>query len=208
MKIICLHTAQSHVAGFASLFAKEGWDAELEHMVRPDMLARARTGGPDAVADDLDRMLGSFEGADAVLCTCSTLGELIEDIGSDIVVRIDRPAMEQAARYQKVMLAICLESTRRPSAALFENCAKAKQSHVVLCEDAWPHFEAGDLAAFNRAIAQSIGAAVIGAPDTDCILLAQASMQGAAPLLMDIGVPVLATPALAVRRTIQIARRA
>ncbi len=207
MKITCLHTAQSHVENFTAVFAKEGWDEALDHIVRPDLLARAQTDGSRDLSDDLRDLLHRCEGADAVLCTCSTLGALVEDIAAENVVRIDRPAMEMAARYGKVMLAICLESTRLPSSALFEACAKGKEADVVLCAEAWTHFEAGEMSAFHRSIAQSVGAAMIDAPQTECIVLAQASMQGAGPLLLDIGVPVLATPSLAVRQAIKIARR-
>jgi len=207
MTITCLHTGQSHVDGFTRLFAAEGWDGAVEHIVRDDLLSRAQAEGTEAVAADVAALLARFTQDDTVLCTCSTLGTLVERLGGDNVLRIDRPAMEAAASYRSVMLAICLESTRAPSVALFQDCANARAPDVVFCEDAWPYFEAGDMPSFNRAIAQSVGTAMIDAPETECIVLAQASMQGAAPYLMDIGVPVLATPPLAVRRAIKIARR-
>ncbi len=207
MKITCMHTAQSHVEGMTALFANQGWDGALEHVVRPDLLARAQSDGIDAVAQDVGAVLADCADANAVLCTCSTLGALVEASGTGKAVRIDRPAMEQAASYRNVMLAICLESTRAPTVALFEDCAKGREPVVVLCDGAWAHFEAGDMSGFNRAVAQSVGAAMISAPETACIVLAQASMQGAAPYLMDMGIPVLTTPMLAVRRAIQVARR-
>jgi hypothetical protein len=207
MKITCLHTAQSHVESMTRLFAKHGWDGALEHVVRPDLLARAQSEGVDAVAQDVSAVLEQCGDADAVLCTCSTLGALVESSGTGKQVRIDRPAMEEAASYRNVMLAICLESTRGPSVALFKDCAKGRTPDVVFCKGAWSAFESGDMPGFSRAVAQSVGTAMIDAPETDCIVLAQASMQGAAPYLMDIGVPVLTTPTLAVRRAIRIARR-
>ncbi|SFS67879.1 hypothetical protein SAMN04488040_1473 [Sulfitobacter marinus] len=207
MKITCLHTGQSHVEGFTRLFDAEGWDGAVEHIVRDDLLSRAQAEGTEAVAADVAAVLERFTQADTVLCTCSTLGALVERLGGDNVLRIDRPAMEAAACHRSVMLAICLESTRAPSVALFQDCAKGSVPNVVFCEDAWPYFEAGDTLGFNRSIAQSVGAAMIAAPQTDCIVLAQASMQGAAPYLLDIGLPVLATPPLAVRRAIKVARR-
>jgi len=207
MTITCLHTGQSHVDGFTRLFAAEGWDGAVEHIVRDDLLSRAQTDGTEAVAADVGAVLEQFTQDDTVLCTCSTLGTLVERLGGDNVLRIDRPAMEAAASHRSVMVAICLESTRAPSVALFQDCAKGRMPDVVFCEDAWPYFEAGDMPSFNRTIAQSVGAAMVAAPQTDCIVLAQASMQGTAPYLMDIGLPVLATPPLAVRRAIKIARR-
>ena len=203
MKITCLHTAQSHVAGFSDLFAQEGWDGDLDHVVRPDLLARAQGEGA-ALADDLRGLIAGLDG-DVILCTCSTLGPIVEGFGDQRVLRIDRPAMEAAARYDHVMLAICLESTRAPSVALLRDCGS--EANVVLCDDAWPHFEAGDMNGFHRAIAARVGSALIDVPKTDCIVLGQASMRGAAVLLADTGMRILTTPILAVRRAIGIARR-
>ena len=210
MKITCLHTAQVHVDRFDGLFAAQGWDGALDHIVRPDLLVRAQADGIEAVAEDLHTLLEGAEGADAVLCTCSTLGPLVDRFDRPTVLRIDRPAMTAAAAYPNVLIAVCLESTRSASLALFEDCAKGTtaQAQVVICPAAWPHFEAGDMNAFYRQIAQSVGQAVVAAPQTGCIVLAQASMQGAAMLLSDMGVPVLATPVLAVRQAIRIARQA
>lgn len=208
MKITCLHTAQSHVAGFAKLFDSAGWDGALDHIVRADLLARAQRDGVQAVADDLQDVVGDLAGSDAILCTCSTLGQVVENLAGARVLRIDRPATEAAVSYRHVMVVICLESTRGPTMALFDACARGQgaQARVVVCTDAWPHFEAGDMTAFHRRIVQSVARAMADAPETDCILLAQASMQGAALFLSDLGRPVLTTPALAVRRAIKTAR--
>lgn len=210
MKITCLHTAQVHVDRFAGLFAAQGWDGALDHIVRPDLLARAQADGLDAVTGDLEVELTGAVDADVVLCTCSTLGPLIDRFDRADVLRIERPAMSAAAAYPSVLIALCLESTRSPSLALFEACAKdtGAQARVVICSDAWPHFEAGDMNAFYRSIAQSVGTVVLAAPQTGCIVLAQASMQGAAMLLSDMGVPVLTTPVLAVQHAIKTARQA
>ncbi len=206
MRIICLHTAECHVAGFAALFKAARWDGTLEHVVRPDLLARAQAEGLEAVAQDIRDLVADARDAEATLCTCSTLGPLIDALGIQNVLRIDRPVMEQAARFDRVMLALCLESARAATVALFKDCAQ-KQPVVVMCPQAWPHFEAGEMAAFYRSIAQSVGQAMIDAPRTDCIVLAQASMRGAAVLLSDLGVRVLTTPQPAVQRAIDIARR-
>jgi hypothetical protein len=206
MNITCLHTAQSHVAAFDTCFAREGWEGALNHIVRADLLARAQQDGADAVARDLRSILADHA-ADAILCTCSTLGPVLERFGDPRLVRIDRPAMEAAAAYPAVLLAICLESTRSASAALFADCAKGRVPRIIMCDGAWPLFEAGEMTGFYRRIAATVGQALIALPDTDCIVLGQASMQGAALLLADTGVPVLTTPDLAVRRAIMVARR-
>ena len=61
--------------------------------------------------------------------------------------------------------------------------------------------------AFYSAIVSDVLAGMDALADTDCVVLAQASMQGAAALLSDLGVPVMTTPVLAVRRAMQTARR-
>lgn len=206
MNITCLHTAQSHVAAFEARFAKAGWDGALSHIMRTDLLARAQQDGADTVEHDLRCIVADHAG-DAILCTCSTLGPVLEKLGDPRLVRIDRPAMEAAARYKTVLLAICLESTRAASAALFADCSGGRLPRIVMCDEAWPLFGAGDMNGFYRRIAAVVGQKLIASPETDCIVLGQASMQGAALLLCDTGVPVLTTPDLAVRRAIMIARR-
>ncbi len=177
--------------------------------MRPDLLARAQHEGIQAVAADLQAVVGDLHGSDAILCTCSTLGQAVEDLAGVRVLRIDRPAIKAAVAFRHVLVVICLESTRTPTLALFDVCAKghATQATIVLCAEAWPHYEAGDLTAFHRSIVQSVAEAVVKAPETDCILLAQASMQGAALFLADLGRPTLTTPGLAVRRAIKTARQ-
>lgn len=203
MKITCLHTAKPHVETFSQLFDSAEWEGGVDHMVRPDLLARAQD-GDTGLAPDLRALIAGLQG-DVILCSCSTLGPMAEASGDARFLRIDRPAMEAAARFDHVMLAICLPSTQEPSLALLRECGG--DARVVLCAGAWPLFEAGDRNGFHRAVAAGIGRALVDAPQTDCILLGQASMQGAAVLLADTGIRVLVTPKMAVQRAIGIARR-
>jgi Asp/Glu/hydantoin racemase len=104
-----LHTADVHVATFGALLAElaPGW-GEL-HEVDERLLADARAGID--VSDRLAARLGALAaaGADVIVCTCSTLGELAEQValplrpsgrglrpGAVPVLRVDRP-MAQAA---------------------------------------------------------------------------------------------------------------
>jgi hypothetical protein len=66
---------------------------------------------------------------------------------------------------------------------------------TLLMENAWPLFQAGDEAGFARHIADIIQHTW---PRPDAIVLAQASMAGAADLLKHAPVPVLASPRLGV----------
>jgi hypothetical protein len=214
MRISFLHTADVHVATFDRIFADLKSDALLTHRVAPELLTRARADGLESVRADTMRALAELATADAVVCTCSTLGPLADSFAEtcDHVFRIDRPVMEEACRIGgRILMAICLESTRAPSLALLEQCAdraNTKISVVVhVCDAAWPFFEAGDIDGFAVTIAQGIRKR-LGEPDgIDCIVLAQASMRVAAPALDDVGVPVLTSPLMAAMRSIQIAAR-
>ena len=197
MRIACLHTAQVHVATFNALFTEKAPDAQLWHMVREDLLAQAQVGGLEIVAEPLFNAMAEMAEADAILCTCSTLGPLVDQMGNPKAIRIDRPVMEAAVQAgPKPLLALCLESTRTASLGLLTQAATPEITPTVhMCEGAWAHFEAGDMGGFAEAIAASVRAAVDG---HDCVVLGQASMQVAEPLLADLGIPILSSPALAV----------
>lgn len=213
MKITCLHTADAHVATFGALFAEAGLDGSVEHIVRADLLSRARGQGICAVRDEVQRALTVMTDADAVLCTCSTLGPLIDDMArTDArLLRIDRPLMEHAvAQGDRVLVAICLESTRAGTLDLLKAVAaetgRIVKPSLLLCVEDWPLFEAGRSADFARAIADRIRQALADTSGLRAVVLGQASMAGAAAHLTDVSLPVLSSPKLAVDRAIKIAR--
>ena len=182
--ISCLHTAQVHVETFGGLIA------DARHVVREGLLTRARSEGTDAVRDEVVKTLIEMVKDGPVLCTCSTLGPLVDEMGDTQIVRIDRPAMELAvAGGGEIVVAICLESTREATLALFDQVATGRATaKLVLCDQAWPYFEAGNMAAFSTEIQRVLegqGARV---------LLAQASMAIAADGLRDSGIEVFTTP--------------
>ncbi len=206
MKIACLHTADVHVATFGALM--DGPDRAIRHIVRPDLLTRAQADGVDSVGGEVLALLSELASADAVLCTCSTLGVIVDQIGLEHVLRIDRPAMNAALKHgPKVMLAICLDSTRMASLSLLNDCAAGDplEPTVVLCTDAWAAFLAGDMDGFADKIVRHIHA-ICANTQFDAIVLAQASMQVAAPRLANLGVPVLTTPAPAAEATLAVAQ--
>lgn len=193
--ISCLHTAQVHVETFDALMPG------ARHRVREDLLERARAHGAASVRDDLHAVLEDLRKGGPVLCSCSTLGPLVDEMGDPYLLRIDRPAMEAAvaagAACSALIIVICLESTRDATLALFEEVAKKANgtwsAKLVLCERAWPYFEVGDEAGFVDAIVSALkGPAFVdtGVP----VLLAQASMAAAAPTLEAEGRRVFTTP--------------
>lgn len=220
MRIALLHTAQAHVETFEQIFAALDPSAELTHRVAPALLATAQAQGVEAVrAPTLAALAALSARADAVLCTCSTLGPLVDEAARTTprLLRIDRPLMRRACEDgPRILLAYCLESTLAPSLALLTECAAAMGCAaapiVVPCAGAWAHFEAGDQAAYAAAIAAAVEESLAqqGGPSAvnnvvDSIVLAQASMRAAAPLLRALGPPIRSAPVLAAEAALTLA---
>lgn len=114
------------------------------------------------------------------------------------VLRVDRAMAERAvATGPRIGVAAALESTLGPTEDLLRQVADEAGTPVelrrILCTEAWPLFEAGDRAGFSAAVADAVRA---GAAGCDVVVLAQASMAGAADRLGDLPIPVLSSPRL------------
>ncbi|RKT27804.1 hypothetical protein BXY70_3154 [Roseovarius halotolerans] len=206
MALTLLHTAELHRGAFDALRDRVAPGAELRHVVRPDWLERAKDGTPGDVAAEIAEMVGAAGGP--VLCSCTTIGAAAEEAGA---MRIDWPMMQAAARRGgAVMLAYAAESTLEPSRALLERAIRAEGGtgpvHLLALTEFWPLFQAGEHEAFEAAIAAAIRAAVPDIEGPGVVVLAQASMAGAAERLDDLGVPVLASPEQALRAALGAAR--
>ena len=220
-----LHTGEAHVGAFAALFEEILPEAMLSHLVREDLLLRAQLAGgltPEVAAEtagSLRELAG--QGAALLLCTCSTLGPAVEAAAAAIevpVLRVDRPLAEAAvAAGGRLLVVAALETTLAPTRALLEDAA-AKAGRDVSLEmlslpEAWEAFEAGDGEGYRRQIAAAVRNKVeAAAPGNgtevfDAVVLAQASMAGAAEALTDLGIPVLSSPRLAVERAAELYRR-
>jgi hypothetical protein len=201
--LVLLHTGQAHVATFDGLLERQAPDVPAEHVVEQALLDDARREGmtPEIERRIEARLRAAFEqGATTVLCTCSTIGGSAEAIGRRHgwpVLRVDRAMAAMAvALGPRITVAAALASTLEPTCLLIEDEAQRANASIqltsLLCQDAWELFEAGALEAYHQRIATCIRGADLG----DVVVLAQASMAGAAPLLADLDVPVLSSPAL------------
>lgn len=213
MRIAFLHTADVHVATFDQIFDDIGAHVQLDHHVDASLLDRARRDGIEAVRADVVSLLARLSEADAVLCTCSTLGPLADVAAKSAtnIVRIDRPLMAQACSDgAKTLVALCLNSTRDATLDLLKDCAsqagKTIEPVVVLCDEAWAFFEAGDTEAYAASITKAIKARLANETGVKSIVLAQASMRVAEAGLADVGIAVHSSPVLAARRCLEVAR--
>lgn len=194
-----IHTAAVHSITFDALRNRIAPGTELHHQVRSSWLTEAQNGISPFLASEISKAVAEIDGT--VICTCTTIGPVAEAAGA---IRIDRPMMQAAAATSGPMLmAYCLDSTREHSLSLLqselENAGNTSPVLPLSLSHLWPLFEAGEAAAFAAGIAKAIRAAAQEMPGTGCVVLAQASMAGAAPLLADLPFPVLASPELALR---------
>lgn len=191
MTLTLLHTSASHCARFDALRNRMAGNLKVSHVIREEWLAHAQGGVCDALVDEVTTWVRAQK--TLVLCTCSTLGPIAEAAGA---LRIDRPLMQQAAREgPPCLLAYCLESTCGPSAALLrEELGQEGDIQPISLIRHWHLYETGNAPAFEAAIASDIRTI---SPGSGCIVLAQASMAGAAEHLADLPVPVLSSPELA-----------
>jgi hypothetical protein len=207
-----LHTSQVHVATFRALVdvlaASDAEPVDVIDVVDELLLERARVVGArdlevlGAVADRLAQLVD----AQIVVCTCSTIGAIAEEIGAIAglrVIRVDRPMVEQAvqiaARGQgRIAVVAAVESTVGSTRSLLDEVILATGLAVDvdlrLVAGAWERFEAGDRDGYLAAIAAELPSI---AATADVVVLAQASMADA-EALVDLPVPVLSSPRSAV----------
>ena len=199
-----LHTAPANLATFDRLLAELAPDVEAKHVLASELLDDARVTG---ITSDLHARIGEAvsvavdNGAAVVLCTCSTIGGSAEAASlpaGAAVLRVDRAMAEAAiAVGGRIGVAAALESTLAPTKELLRQVADTAGAdvtlHRILCTEAWPLFEAGDRDGFLAAVADTVRA---GSAGCDVVVLAQASMAGAADLLGDLPIPVLSSPRL------------
>ena len=208
MAIGFLHTAPEHTATFDRLVVEHGGlGAERAHQVVPDLLRDAMDRGLDD--EDLrgalvEALRGFPEGVDRILVTCSTLGGVAEELApadGPSVTRVDRPMAEAAVSLgSRIGLAYTISSTVVPTSTLLWEAAHSADRNIDLdlidCPSAWKRHEAGDHVGYLEVVAEAVRRR---SHDIDVVVLAQASMAGAADLLADLDIPVLSSPALAVK---------
>jgi hypothetical protein len=193
LTIACLHTGPSNAALFdAAAATLPGGALQLTHQCRPEWLRTPDAALLEEVAALLRRMA---EDADAVLLTCSTIGEAVEHAQDARcpVLRADAALAAAAARSGgEVAVLYAAPSTQASTWKLFSEAAARSGADVGLyaVPGAWPLFQAGRLDEYHAAIAQAARGR------RGRVALAQASMAPAAALLAE--APPLTVPGTAV----------
>lgn len=203
-----LHGAAVQVATFEALVQAAQPGIALRHVVREDLLASAVAAGrvTDEVATAVQAEVRALveQGARVIVCTCTTLGDSAEATptnGRATVMRIDRPLAEAlVAAAQPILVVAALPSAMTTAMELLGAVARARHTELRLrelpCNAAWPLFLAGDLHGYAQQVATLIDQ---NAEPGEQVMLAQASMAPALPLIQRRDVQVSTSPTLGVR---------
>lgn len=162
------------------------------------------------------RLLGMVEsagdaGADAVMVTCSSLGEavtLAQQVFDFPVIRVDEAMAEAAVRTgDKLGVMATIRTTLEPTTALLREKAAAMGRKVelveCLCNGAFEAVLTGDTTTHDRIVSAALLDEMRG---MDAVVLAQASMARVVEAMPagSLKMPVLSSPELSVRRAHEI----
>jgi len=166
-----------------------------------EMLADVREAGSPTPAvierAILYTMAAVKAGADVILFSCSTMGdvaELCQRFSSVPVVRIDEPMAREAVKLgSHVALISTLMTTQTPSRRLIERLGAemGKSMAIESCvkQDAWEALVKGDTEKHNQILMESIRE--LDKKGFDAIVMAQVSMRALLPDLKDVKTPLL-----------------
>lgn len=136
-------------------------------------------------------------GADVILNSCSTVGEVADVFGAVVhtpVVKIDEPMAREAVRLGKnIALIATVPTTLGPSRRMIEKLGSeaGKEMKVTefLAQAAWDALSAGDAQKHNEILLQEIRR--LDDEGYDAIAMAQVSMRALLPDLVGMRTPVL-----------------
>ena len=218
-----LHTAQVHVETFSRLLYQCAPDLSAHHLVEESLLddARAAGGITPSLAKRIQETVqdATTSGAKVVVCTCSTIGGIAEEVGQGrgfISMRIDRAMADVAVRggkpskrTKRILIAAALPSTLLPTRKLLEDSARKIGAMIaisdLLIEAAWAYFEAGNVDQYQECIATTLMA---NWKSVDVVVLAQASMAYAVERCSGIPIPIVSSPQLGVQAAVAACREA
>lgn len=142
-------------------------------------------------------MAAEKAGADLILFSCSTMGDVAEicrKFSAVPVVRIDEPMAKAAvALGEKIALISTLETTQAPSRRLIERlgaeAGKQLKIDKYVYQEAWEAISTGDNKKHNKILLAEI--CKLDIMGYDAIVMAQVSMRALLSALTDIKTPLL-----------------
>lgn len=204
-----VHTSFALVEPLGALAREMLPGTEVVNLVDDTLLADARERGVD---ERLTRRMAllfqaaALAGADVILNACSSVGETVDAVQGEIaapIVKIDAAMADAAvAEGGRIAVLATVSSTLGPTCRLLESRARAAGASIelspLLCDGAFDLLVAGRREEHDALVEAT---ALRTAREHDRIVLAQASMARLVPRLEGrLGVPLLASPALAMRQ--------
>lgn len=211
-KLALIHTSPSLTPMFQALCGTWLPGVEIFHMVDESLIRNTVAAGKlERVT--FRRVIGMVDsarlaGADAVLVTCSSIGEAVTAAAGLFdfpVIRVDEAMAEKAvAMGKRVGVLATLRTTLEPTADLVRSKGSSEIEIVdMLCEGAFEAVMAGDGATHDTIVSAALLKLM---PRVDVVVLAQASMARVLTTMepASLTVPVLSSPELGVRRMAEI----
>jgi Asp/Glu/hydantoin racemase len=206
-----IHTSPVLVPLFNSLAAQLLPGIRVFHMVDESLIGNTIRAGclEKATIRRIVHQIGSAgeAGAGAVLLTCSSIGAAVpvaRQLFDFPILRIDERLAETAVLAgRRIGVLATLNTTLEPTVNLLRATAaslsRAPEITAHLCQGAFEAVIAGDVATHDQAVAAGLRTLAAG---NDVIVLAQASMARVVEAMgAELpGVPILSSPALAMRQ--------
>lgn len=208
--VVAIYTGQGLADPLKAVFKEELPDVRLVNIIDDSLIADVVRAGhiPPSVARRLVQYYHNGEeiGADVILNTCSSVGEVADEaqrmIGVPIVKIDDAMAAQAVASYSRIAVLATLPSTLEPTMRLIRRKAEAAGREVELVNGlaagAFDALTSGNPEEHDRLLLETARRVTDAA---DVLVLAQGSMARMEQALSDaIGKPVLSSPRLGVRQ--------
>ncbi|GGA55437.1 hypothetical protein GCM10011507_03370 [Edaphobacter acidisoli] len=210
-----IHTSPVLTQMFGTLCARQMPGVEVFHMVDESLIRDTIRAG-EVRKLTIRRLLSMVEsageaGADAVMVTCSSLGEavtLAQQVFDFPVIRVDEAMAEAAVRTgEKLGVMATIRTTLEPTTALLREKAAAMGRKVelveCLCDGAFEAVLTGDTKTHDRIVSAALLDEMRG---VDAVVLAQASMARVVEAMPEgsLKMPVLSSPELSVQRAREV----
>jgi hypothetical protein len=208
LRIACLHTAESNADLFDAEVRRRADPVRLSHGVRADLLAAVEADGgvtPETARACAAQLAEMAARADAVILTCSSLGEVVDPTCP--VIRADAALAASALQAPgRVAVLFTAPTSRGPTERVFHAAAPRGSGlpEVRIVPGAWDAFRSGDAEGHMALIRQAMAEA--GQAGFARIALAQCSMAPAGDAQVD-GPPVLTIPGAALAAAVASIRR-
>ncbi|MDQ0898450.1 aspartate/glutamate racemase family protein [Paenibacillus sp. V4I7] len=205
--VVAVYTGQGLADPLKAVFKELLPDCRLVNIIDDSLIGDVVQAGqvPPGVARRLIQYFhhGEEIGADVILNTCSSVGEVVDDARRLIgvpIVKIDESMAAAAVSYDRIAVLATLPSTLAPTMRLIQKQAEAAGRQVTLvnglAEGAFDALVCGKPEEHDRILLET---AKRIADKADVLVLAQGSMARMEPKLKETtGKPVLSSPRMGV----------